>query len=134
MLMLLLMFTRNQRKLSPHRVYFLISPPCLIAILGGWTFCFIYSSYCSKFWLFMNSIEDDRLPDLANFCHFGITLKNFCFFERVLLLFGPNFELSLANLICHWANFHCCKGPNIKQIIQPSGHTDRSLIFFLFLH
>ena len=25
--------------------------------------------------------------------------------------------------VCYQANFHCCKGPNIQQIIQPSDHT-----------
>ena len=28
-----------------------------------------------------------------------------------------------ANNVSHWANFYCCKWPNIEQIIQPSGHT-----------
>ena len=29
----------------------------------------------------------------------------------------------MANFRCHWTNF-CCRGPNVKKIIQPSGHTD----------
>ena len=33
-------------------------------------------------------------------------------------------QLSLENFICHWANTHCLKLPNIKQIITPSGHTE----------
>ena len=28
----------------------------------------------------------------------------------------------LSSFWC-WANFHCCKCPNIEPIIQPSGHT-----------
>ena len=29
----------------------------------------------------------------------------------------------LSNILCCWAIFGCCKWPNNKQIIQPSGHT-----------
>ena len=32
---------------------------------------------------------------------------------------GPN----LVNFISCWANIHCCKGPKIEIIMQPSGHT-----------
>ena len=31
----------------------------------------------------------------------------------------------MANFICFWAIFKCCKCPNNKQIIQQSGHTGR---------
>ena len=41
------------------------------------------------------------------------------------LVFGKQFENTLAKCQCYWANFHCWKWPNIK-IIQPSSHTDRS--------
>ena len=27
-----------------------------------------------------------------------------------------NFELSWAKVLCYWANFYCCKWPNIKQL------------------
>ena len=39
-----------------------------------------------------------------------------------------NFELILANFVCHWANFNCCKWPNIDQNNLSSGRTGLSLI------
>ena len=32
-------------------------------------------------------------------------------------------EPSLANFVCYWANYNCCKWPNINKIISNSGHT-----------
>ena len=43
-------------------------------------------------------------------------VKKACHFERVHLVFGKK-SAYLDNFICYWANFHCCKLPNIKQII-----------------
>ena len=34
----------------------------------------------------------------------------------------------LANLICHWANFNCCKWPKTKQLIQSFDHTAQEVI------
>ena len=28
-----------------------------------------------------------------------------------------NFEHTLANFLCNWANFQCCKWPNIEKVI-----------------
>ena len=39
-------------------------------------------------------------------------------FLTVYFLFGKS---TLANLLDYWANFHCCKWPNIET--QPFGHT-----------
>ena len=38
------------------------------------------------------------------------------FWQNIDGLFGiwQNFEPALAKELCHWANFHCCKWPNIK--------------------
>ena len=44
-------------------------------------------------------------------------------FMKLLLSVWQNVELILANISCNLANFHCCKWPNIKQIMQLSGHT-----------
>jgi len=30
-----------------------------------------------------------------------------------------------------WVNFQCCKWPNIKQIIQQSGHTEEDDAFVI---
>ena len=32
--------------------------------------------------------------------------------------FGQSFQLNLAlTVVCFWASFHCCKGPNIENTI-----------------
>ena len=37
-----------------------------------------------------------------------------------------NIEHCLANICCrYWQIFHCSKWPNIEQILQPSGHSDK---------
>ena len=43
-----------------------------------------------------------------------------------LFLIWQNAEHTSENLWYYWANFHCCKWPNIEKIIQPSGHTDHT--------
>ena len=62
-------------------------------------------------------------PDLAKFCHFGIALKTWPFWKCSFSIW-KHFVLTLANFKCSWAIFQCFKWPNIKQIIQQSGHTD----------
>ena len=48
------------------------------------------------------------------------------YFEGLVSV-GQNFEPTLANIWYYLANFHCSKWPNIKQIMYPSGRTDRWL-------
>ena len=45
------------------------------------------------------------------------------YFESLVSV-GQNFKSTLANIFYYLSNFHWSKWPNIKQIIQPSGHTD----------
>ena len=50
--------------------------------------------------------------------------------DNFVFLFGlfgawQNFEPTLAILLCEWGNLHSRKGPNIEQIIRPSGHTGK---------
>ena len=46
----------------------------------------------------------------------------------VIQLVGQNFDPTLENCFCYWANFRCCKWPNIEQIIQPSGCTASNVV------
>ena len=34
-----------------------------------------------------------------------------------LFIIWQNAQPTLGNLLCFWAHFHCCKWPNIQQII-----------------
>ena len=52
-------------------------------------------------------------------------------FRRCVFSIWQNFELILANFICYWANFNCCKWPNTEQTIYPSGHTGSTYLFKL---
>ena len=58
---------------------------------------------------------------MAKLHHFG-NIGQFC-----MNLFSgwQNFEPTLAILLCEWGNLHSRKGPNIEQIIRPSGHTGK---------
>ena len=46
-------------------------------------------------------------------------------FGKILKALG-NFEPTLAT----WVNFHCCKWPNIQEIILTSSHTGRTYALF----
>ena len=45
-------------------------------------------------------------------------------FLRVYLVLCQNFEPTFVKNWCFWANCHCCKQPNVEQIIEPSGHSE----------
>ena len=34
-----------------------------------------------------------------------------------MFAFGQNFQLTLVQFVSFWANFHCCKWPNIENTI-----------------
>ena len=68
-------------------------------------------------------------PDLAKFRHFKKIFKALDNIWSVFYCLAKIFVLSLANVIGSWANFHCCKGPNLRNIIYPSGHTGRYTFF-----
>ena len=42
---------------------------------------------------------------------------------RVYFLLGEILNLICQSFLCHWANFHWSKWPNVEQLIQHSGHT-----------
>ena len=42
---------------------------------------------------------------------------------KVLIQYFEHFKLTLGKFKCLWAIFECCKCPNIKHILQQSGHT-----------
>ena len=52
-------------------------------------------------WLFVT-----MWPDLSKFHHFREILSLMKFFESSFWIW-QNFVLTLANLLCYWANFHC---------------------------
>ena len=47
----------------------------------------------------------------------GQIFKSLHSFFQVLFSIWPNFELTLANILCYWVNFHCSKWLKIEQII-----------------
>ena len=86
------------------------------------TLSFIHKHlFCISFTLRLSSVW----PDLAKFHHFG----------KYLNIFGNIFKvyLVLAQCLCFWANFHCCKLPNIENKICSSGHTGHGCIEIVVL-
>ena len=61
-------------------------------------------------------------PDLAKFRHFGKNFQVVDQFLMVYFVFGKNNEPTLANLWQYWANFHCCKWPNIENNLTIWSH------------
>ena len=53
--------------------------------------------------------------------------KNLWQYIKGLFGFGQSFQLTLAQFVCIWANFHCCKWLNIENTFWSSGHTDWGL-------
>ena len=53
--------------------------------------------------------------------NFGEILKAFVNYFRVYIVFDKILHIVL-NFLCYWANFHCCKWPEIEKISQ-SCHT-----------
>ena len=63
----------------------------------------LLSNYCcmyttSLLWFFLLLIYAPMWPDLAKFCHFGTTLKNFAHFETFILDLEKLFNLLWQNL------------------------------------
>ena len=52
---------------------------------------------------------------LAKFRHFGKILKVFGQLLKALFTIWQNFEPTLANILCYWANLHPYKWPNIEN-------------------
>ena len=46
----------------------------------------------------------------------GKILKVFDNLLRGLWVFGHSFEPALTHSVCHWANFHWCRRPNIEKL------------------
>ena len=62
-----------------------------------------------------NVMKNDAVwTDLAKFCHFGKSLRLWQIFNGLFLIW-QNAEPTLANLLHYWANFHCCKWPNLEK-------------------
>ena len=53
-----------------------------------------------------------RFGKISPFWHYFIGLRRLC---EGLLGVGQKFGPTLVNMLCHWANFHCCKWPNIDK-------------------
>ena len=51
-----------------------------------------------------------------NFTTLAIFQKSWSILYRLFIV-EQNFEPTLTNLLCYLANFHCCKLPNIEQLI-----------------
>ena len=49
-----------------------------------------------------------------------------------LIIIWQFFKPTFAELLCCWANFYCCKWPNVEELISLSGHTARELHFESF--
>ena len=69
-------------------------------------------------------------PGLAKICHLSKHFKFFGNFSRVFLYLPQYF----GDFLFYWANFHCCKWPNIEQIIYSSGHSDGIVIRIKSVH
>ena len=74
--------------------------------------------------------SETRFDEFFPLCHNVIKIRPF---QGIIYYFGQKFELILADFICHWSNFHTCKWPNIKQIIQSSSHTGLSPIMIILI-
>ena len=61
---------------------------------------------------------DQISPNFAIWQYFN-SLRRLC--ERLLNV-GQNFEPPSVNILCHWANFHFCKWPNIKKNLAIWSH------------
>ena len=59
--------------------------------------------------------------DLAKFPHFGEILQYLAKYFKLLFNILKNLEPTFLNLLCYWANIHCCKWPKLST---PSGHTE----------
>ena len=56
-------------------------------------------------------------PDLAKFRHLGNILNDFGNILKRPLSIWKIFEHTLASALSYWANFQCCKWPNIEKVI-----------------
>ena len=76
--------------------------------------------------LYIFSLPTRSTISVTRFDRISTLWQNFIslwpFFDG-LLSNKQNFEPTLSNFVCSWANLHCCKFPNTEQIIKPSGHT-----------
>ena len=79
-----------------------------------------------------NSLSVCRLTLLPFSCsvtRFGVFWPIGQNFKSLAIIWGLIQSLAqkiahaLANFLCHWANFYCCKWPKIVPIIYPSGHS-----------
>ena len=71
-------------------------------------------------------------PDLAKFWQFGKFLKSLAIFEALFTIWKV-FEPTYFKKNCIGTNFHCCKWPNIEQIMWPSGHTVNETVYWGYL-
>ena len=102
----------------------------IVLVLNGsfLPICFLFQFVCSSVFipllcallspLFVRSVTRfGKNPPLWQI------FKNIWHYISGLFGFGQSFELTLAQFVCFWANFHCCKWTNIENIILSSGHT-----------
>ena len=66
--------------------------------------------YCKR----LNLLSETGFREFSTHCHCVWLL---CPFSNDSFSIWQTFELILAYLLSYWQNFHCCKWPNIKQII-----------------
>ena len=76
-------------------------------------------------------ISVTRFGEISPLCH---TVKKLWPFWKGSFSIRPNFEIILANFICHWAMFHRCKWSKTKQIVELSGHTGENVDFWMRCH
>ena len=64
-------------------------------------------------------------PNLAKFRHHG---KIFQTFDKCMTVhfFGKMLKPTRANLLHYWANFYCCKWPNLKNNLTIWSHSSSS--------
>ena len=96
-------------------------------------YCCMYTT--SLLWFFLLLIYAPMWPDLAKFCHFGTTLKNFAHFETFILDLEKLFNLLWQNLHANGqilivgngqistnnpATWSHCICPFLRQFVHPN--------------